>query len=198
LDVNVNSKVRFEHDDVVEKKHRFPAITFRGTKWDLSHLDAFAMRIDPGLGFEVDVVFLFSCHCFTHSIGWDGRDSADIPPDELYDDEGKTRVLCEERYSLSQRLLRQIMESCRQRTIRFGAEYPQNFFTLEDNAPNPAPGVYAVFFEVNRDRLRKRRLLIQVQSAYRLEVLKKRLRNAGKVRFDTLLKAAYEGRVLRG
>jgi hypothetical protein len=184
--------------DVQKKEHRFPAITFRGTKWDLAHLDAFALRVDPGLGFDVDVVFLFSCHCFTHSIAWDGRNSSDIPRDELYDDEGKTRVLCEERYLLSQRLLRQIIDSCRERTIRFGAEYPQNFFTLEDNAPNPAPGVYAVFFEVNRDKLRKRRVLVHVQSAYRLETLKKRLKKAGKVRFDTLLKATYEGRVLRG
>jgi hypothetical protein len=106
--------------------------------WDLRHLDAFALRVDPGIGFEVDVVVLFTCHCFTHSFKRDVRSPLEIP------------------------------------------------------------GVYAVFFEVMRDKQRKRRLLLYIQSAYRLESLTHRLAKAGKVRFATLLRAAYQGRRIHG
>ena len=49
-----------------------------------------------------------------------------------------------------------------------------------------------VVFEVQRDRRRKRRLLLYVQSAYRLEQLTNRLAKGGKVRFATLLRKTYQ------
>ncbi len=61
-----------------------------------------------------------------------------------------------------------------------------NYFTAEVTGTK-TPGVYAVFFEVLRDKRRKRRLLLYVQSAYRLERRTNRLAKGGKVRFATLL-----------
>jgi hypothetical protein len=188
----VNSEVKFEHDDLVEAKHRFPAITFRQVKWDLSHLDAFALRLDPELGFEIDVVILFSCHCFTHSIPRDGRSPNDIPDEEIFYEDRTPRVLSEDRYHLSRRLLRQIAQSLPDRQIRI-AEGMQQFVTFED--PNDGePHQYVVFFEVKKDQRRKKRMVVQVQSAYRLDKpLTKRQQNAGKVRFSKLLRAIYRG-----
>ena len=40
-------------------------------------------------------------------------------------------------------------------------------------------------------------LVLRVQSAYRIKELNQRLRTAKKVKFNTLLKAAYEGRPIR-
>src|SRR4051812_12479715 len=95
----------FAHADAVEVHHRFPRIIFRGETWDLRHLDAFAHRIDPGLGFEVDVVVLFTCHCFTHSIKRDVRAPLEIPAAEIYEDKVERRVLSKERYDLSRKFL---------------------------------------------------------------------------------------------
>ena len=190
----MSSEVEFTHDDVVEAKHRFPAVTFRGVKWDLSHLNAFALRIDPELGFEIDVVILFSCHCFTHSIRHDERNPNDIPEDEIFNDGGVPRVLSEERYNLSRRLIRSVVNSLPARQIRI-AEGRQQFFTFED--PNDgAPHQYVMYFEVKKDSRRKKRILLQVQSAYRFddfEPMTKRQHNAGKVRFVKLLRAIYRG-----
>lgn len=66
-----------------------------------------------------------------------------------------------------------------------------NYFTTEVTG-SESPGVYAVFFEVQRDKRRKRRLLLYVQSAYRLEQLNNRLAKGGKVRFATLLRKTYQ------
>jgi hypothetical protein len=193
----VSSEVKFTHSDVIEAKHRFPAITFRGEQWDLSHLDAFALRIDPELGFEIDIVILFSCHCFTHSIRHDDRKPNDIPDAEIYDDGSTPRVLSDERYRLSRRLIRSVINSLPERQIRIG-DGKQQFFTFED--PNDAvPHQYVVYFEVKRDQRRKKRVLLQVQSAYRfddIEPMTKRQQNAGKVRFAKLLRAIYLGDVI--
>jgi hypothetical protein len=191
----VSSEAEFQHDDVVEAKHRFPVITFRQVAWDLSHLDAFALRLDPELGFEIDVVILFSCHCFTHSIPSDGRSPNDIPDDEIFYEDRTPRVLSEDRYNLSRRLLRQIVQSLPDRQIRI-AEGIQQFFAFED--PNDgAPHQYVVYFEVKKDQRRKKRMLVQVQSAYRLDKpLTKRQQKAGKVRFPTLLRAIYRGDII--
>jgi hypothetical protein len=84
--------VLFEHDDVVEPRLRFPSISYRGHAWDLRHLHAFAIRIDPKLGFEIDVIVLFSCHCFTHQIKHDERSAVEIPECEIYKDGNERRV----------------------------------------------------------------------------------------------------------
>jgi hypothetical protein len=195
----LSSEVEFTHADVVAEKHRFPAVVFRGVKWDLSHLDAFALRIDPDLGFEIDVVILFSCHCFTHSIRHDERKANDIPDNEIFDDGGVPRVLSEERYNLSRRLLRAVVTSLPERQIRI-AEGRQQFFTIED--PNDgAPHTYVMFFTVKKDQRRNRRMLLQVQSAYRFddfEPMTNRQQNARKVRFVKLLRAIYRGDDIHG
>jgi hypothetical protein len=182
----------FEHTDVIESRHRFSEVIFRGERWDLRHLDAFALRMDPELGFEVDVVVLFTCHCFTHSIKKDDRAPLEIPHEEIYQDTVERRVLCKERYDLSRRFLPALTKELSRRTIRYAGDGRLNYFTAEATRAE-APGIYAVFFEVERDKRRKRRLLLRVQSAYKLERLSNRLAKAGKVRFTTLLRKTYEG-----
>jgi hypothetical protein len=188
-----NPTAAFEHADAIEPRHRFPKIVFRGETWDLWHLDAFALRMDPDLGFEVDVVVLFTCHCFTHSIKRDVRAPLEIPPEEVYEDNVERRVLSKERYDLSRRFLPGLVKDLAKRTIRYAGDGSLNYFTAEVTGLE-APGVYAVFFEVERDKRRKRRLLLYIQSAYRLERLTHRLAKAGKVRFATLLRKTYQGR----
>jgi hypothetical protein len=191
MDELANQTAAFPHADVVESRHRFPALSFRGETWNFEHLDAFALRIDPDLGFEVDVVVLFTCHCFTHSIKRDGRAPLEIPPDEIYDGEVERRVLSKERYDLSRKFLPALIKELPKRTIRYAGDSALNYFITELNGVE-APGVYAVFFEVLRDKRRKRRLLLYVQSAYRLEQLNHRLAKADKVRFFTLLRKTYQ------
>jgi hypothetical protein len=181
-----------DHADAIDRRHRFPKIVFRGEPWDLRHLDAFALRIDPDLGFEVDVVVLFTCHCFTHSIKRDSRAPLEVPPGEIYEDDVERRVLSKERYDLSRRFLPVLVKELPKRTIRHAGDGSLNYFTAEMTGTE-APGVYAVFFQVERDKRRKRRLLLYVQSAYRLERLTHRLAKAGKVRFATVLRKTYQG-----
>ncbi|WP_256097634.1 hypothetical protein [Burkholderia cenocepacia] len=55
-----------------------------------------------------------------------------------------------------------------------------------------------MFFEVSKDRIRKRRLILRVQSAYMLDGgLNRRQREARKVALRTLLRASLEGRKIR-
>jgi hypothetical protein len=190
--------VLFEHDDVVESRHRFPSINFRGHAWDLRHLDAFAIRIDPNLGFEIDVIVLFSCHCFTHQVKHDERARMEIPECEIYEDGNERRVLSKDRYELSRRFLPGLVKEFSQRHIRFGRQHPQNFFTAECADVNSTPGMYVVFFELARDKKRKQRVLLHIQSAYWLQKLPRRLESSRKVRFATLLKAAYNGTFIHG
>jgi hypothetical protein len=179
-----------EHAATVEPQHRFPEIVFRGETWNLRHLDAFALRIDPDLGFEVDVVVLFTCHCFTHSVKRDARAPLEIPPEEVYENGVERRVLSKERYDLSRRFLPCLVRDLARRTIRYAGEHSLNYFTAEVTG-SEAPGIYVVFFEVRRDKRRKRRLLLCVQSAYKLDRLTHRLAKADKVRFAILLRKAY-------
>jgi hypothetical protein len=186
------------HLEVVEAHHRFSGVACFDEPWDLSHLDAFALRIDPGLGFEVDVVVLFSCHCFTQSHKRDGRLPEQVPVEERFENGRESRVLCAARYGLSRRFLPKLIKDLPTRTVQFAGADPLNFVTLEmfDEAVGLARR-YAVFFEVTRDHKRRKRLLLHVQSAYELSELTKRQAKAGKVRFTTLLKATYEGRKLK-
>jgi hypothetical protein len=64
-------------------------------------------------------------------------------------------------------------------------------FELPSVATGEKPIRYAVFFEVKRDRKRKRRVLLRVQSAYILDEPSKRLLKADKMRFQVILKRAY-------
>lgn len=157
----------FEHADAIEPHHRFPEIQFRGADWDLSHLDAFAIRFDPDIGHDIDIVVLFSCHCFTHRLQHDGRPIDQIPDEEIYDDRGDGRVLCEDRYTLSRAHLREIISGLPSATIRFGEERGQNFFTAKCIDDAGVATVYTVFFEIAKDRKRPKRMLLHVQSAYR-------------------------------
>lgn len=181
------------HNDAITPQHRFPAITFRGVAWDLSHLEPFAFRADVGRDAPllVDVVVLFACHCFT-------KDDGGMPAaaSEYYRDSRETRVLCEERYLLSQRFLPQIVKELFARKIRVASSRP-NYVTLEV-VDGPSPGLYAVFFEVEKDRTRKKRMLLRVQSAYKMNALSSRQESAGKVNFTVLLRATYEGRKIKG
>ena len=131
MDELANQTPVFEHADAIEPRHRFPEITFRGETWDLRHLDAFALRIDPDLGFEVDVVMLFTCHCFTHSIKRDVRAPLEIPRDEIYEDDVELRVLSQERYDLSRRFLPGLVKDLAKRTIRYAGDNSLNYFTAE-------------------------------------------------------------------
>jgi hypothetical protein len=181
----------FEHQDAVEPRHRFPTINFRGEPWDLTHLDTFAIRIDPDLGFEIDVVVLFTCHCFSHSFESDDRAPLEIPDEEVFDNGLERRVLSKERYVLSRRFLPHLVKDLGKRLVRFAGT--TNYFTAEDLSQDPIPGKYAIFFEAERDKKRKKRLLLRIQSAYRVDSLSNRLAKAGKIKFATLLRKTYQG-----
>jgi len=149
-----------------ETAHRFRPIVYRGVEWDLSHLDSFAFKIDPDLGTVLTVVVLFSCHCFSHSFRWDARPRAEIPWHEIYDDGREQRVLDLDRYELSRRLLRNIVKHLPARRITVANRKQPNFVTIEKFNSDGTVSQYAVFFEVEKDQNRKRRLLLRIQSAY--------------------------------
>jgi hypothetical protein len=160
-------------------------------------LDPFALRmeIDPGL--VVDVIVFFACHCFTHEEKVDPR-RGNIPPSEYFRDDREIRVLSPDRYELSRLFLPQLVQQLEWRQIRVEGAPHHNFFTVEGATLGCLPVHYLVFFEVKRDRRRKKRLLLRVQSAYPVDVLTQRLGAAGKVKFKTLLRAAYFGNKIRG
>ena len=112
---------------------------------------------------------LFSCHCFTRSFKWDPRTRDSIPDDEIYDDGRETRVLCADRYHASRRLLRDVIVGLATRRIVVADERQPNFVTVETASSDGVQRMYAVFFEVSRDRARKRRLILRVQSAHMLD-----------------------------
>jgi len=109
----------------------------------------------------------------------------------MYENDVEKRVLSKERYDLSRRFLPELVKDLPKRTIRYAGDNRLNYFTAEVTGSDPT-GVYAVFFEVQRDKRRKRRLLLYIQSAYRLDRLTNRLAKGGKVRFATLLRKTYQ------
>ncbi|CAE6901205.1 hypothetical protein [Paraburkholderia domus] len=178
--------------------HFFQPVVHHGTPWDLSHLDSFAFKCDLGLSSVVTVLVMFSCHCFSHSFARDGRARIEIPNVEIYDDGREQRVLDLGRYELSKHLLRDLVMTLGERPIIVADEQQPNFMTLQKTNADGTTSLYAVFFEVEKDRARKQRLILRVQSAYLLEkALTKRQRQAKKVAFKTLLRATYEGRKIR-
>ncbi len=186
-------------DSPPEPGHRFSGVSYRGTKWNLNHLDAFTFKIDLGIRGDVTVLVLFSCHCFSRSFRWDARATHLIPADEIYDDGKERRVLDPQRYELSRRHLREIVVQLPFRRITIANEKQPNFVTLEQLNEDGTRSLYAVFFEAERDRSRKRRIVLRIQSAYVLDNgLTRRQEKAGKVGFATLLRATYLGKRIRG
>ncbi|MGC3962667.1 MAG: hypothetical protein QM803_04890 [Rhodocyclaceae bacterium] len=177
---------------------RFVPVTFKGDAWDFSHLKTFAFKVElEGIG-VTDVVVLFSCHCFTHSFKWDDRPRAAIPADEIYDDGAEQRVLDPVRYAWSQNLLRTMVHELPQRKIIVANDEQRNFMTWQRQSAAGVEETYAVFFDVEKDKHRGRRLLLRIQSAYVLDNgLSRRQREAKKVGWHTLLKAAHEGRKIK-
>jgi len=175
----------------------FGTVSFRGVLWDLSHLSPFAFRAQIEKHCDVSVLVLFSCHCFTKSFQWDARPAASIPAQEVYTDGRERRVLCPERYALSRKFLRKIMLNLASRRITLADDRRPNFVTHEHVDAQGHKTLYAVFFEVERDRRRKR-LISRVQSAYVLEGgLTRRQREAKKIALSTLLRNIHKGSPIR-
>lgn len=194
-----NDDVQLLTQHVIDhENHRFQSVTFRGNHWDLSHLSPFAFKVAIENNRHVIVVILFSCHCFTHAVKNDAREAASIPQEELYQNPQETRVLNEERYILSTTQLPKIMARLHERHITVADEGKRgNFVTIEHINQSGEKCYYGVFFEVSKDKKRGGRIILRVQSAYLLNGLTKRQKAAKKVRFETLIKAEYEGRKIR-
>lgn len=182
----------FEHADLVTVRHRFENVIFRGQPWNLAHLDPIVLQHSLPDGQLVSIVVLFSCHCFSKSAAADGTS----PANELYTDGYETRHLCEIRFSLS-RTLPALIAELPTRTIKLAHPGSGNFFTLGAVDDNGGVLTYAVFFDVERDSKRKRRMILRVQSAYPLETMSSALKKAGKVRFAVLVRRIYEGGTFR-
>src|SRR5690349_10154776 len=141
-------------DEPPEHTHRFGDISFGGVRWDLSHLDSFAFKIDLGLGTDITVLVLFSCHCFTHSLRWDKRAQGLIPEREIYNDGKEQRVLDVQRYELSRRFLREVVMTMPSRRIVLADDRQPNFVTTESINTDGTTSLYAIFFEVRKDKSR--------------------------------------------
>lgn len=182
------------HANAVPAEHRFTPTTYRGQVWDLSHLDAFAVKVELSdqLG-AVDVVVLFGWHCFTRGLE-PGQTFQGVSLGDIYWLDGQRRILCPERYGLSKQL-RAIVRELPSRQIRMAER--QNYFLVEDAATDGGGTVeYAIFFELSRDG-KRRRLFLRIQTAYTGLRLTSRLRDAKKVRFNTLVKSVFERKPLR-
>lgn len=184
-----------EHQDVMEKHHRYQQIRFKNEIWDLSHLNPFVIHFDPEIGFDLTIVVLFSCHCFSRSLNdRDVNIALDIN-NLLYDDGREVRVLDQTRYRLSRQFFPRIMHELAGRKIQVLAT--SNFLTFESLDTLSTDEKYVIFFDVKKDSRKKKRLLLRVQSAYALQKLNSRQVKAKKVRFSTLIKSAYECRPIR-
>ena len=183
-----------QHDDVASK-HRFPNVIYQDETWDLSHLDPYAFRAALTPELTVDVVVFFSCHCFTH--GADKDERAEIPDEEIYLEGHVRRVLNPERWRLSRELLPGLEGHLTSQQIRVLGGAMDNYavFTVTDTEGRTVN--YGVFFTVTKDKARRKRLLLRVQSAYLMKKLTPKLQKAGKVNLDVLLRATYEGRKIR-
>lgn len=184
-----------EHADAIEARHRFKPLQFNGATWDLSHLEPFAFRAQLDANLAIDVVVLFSCHCFTHGRDKDSR--RDIPTAELYADGNKTRVLDPRRYELSKAFLPRLVAELSSRLIRVIGGNKPNYLTIESIDQDGIGVSYTLFFEVLKDQRRKKRILLRVQSAYVLETMSEAQKKARKVNLNVLLRAVYAGRTIR-
>lgn len=108
-------------------------------------------------------------------------------------------MLDPQRYELSRRYLREIVAQLPSQRITVASERQPNFVTLENLNDDGTTTLYAVFFEAERDRFRKRRIVLRIQSAYVLDNgLTKRQEKGGKIGFATLLRATYLGKKIHG
>lgn len=182
-----------DHQDVVADHHRFETVNVADEVWEFDHLEAFALRvaleIAPGKPIDIDVVVLFSNHCFTRGLA--SGEVAEVS--RIVMDGNETRVLDKDRYDLSRKYLPRLILELPTRHILVADPTRPNFVTFE--LPRIEPGAdpvrYAVFFEVKKDSVRRRRMLLRVQSAYILDKPSKRLLKADKMRFQVVLKRAY-------
>lgn len=182
-----------DHQDVVADHHRFATVNVADEVWEFDHLEAFALRvaleIAPGKPIDIDVVVLFSNHCFTRSMAT--GEVSEIS--RIVMDGSEIRVLDKERYDLSRKYLPRLILELPTRHIFVADPTRPNFVTFElpTIKPGSDPVRYAVFFEVKKDSVRRRRMLLRVQSAYILDKPSKRLLKADKMRFQVVLKRAY-------
>jgi hypothetical protein len=182
-----------------EHAHRFGEVSFHGIRWDLSHLDSFNFKVDLELGAHITVPVLLSCRCFSHSFRWDKRLRGLIPAHEIYDDGREQRVLDPQQYELSRRFLKDVVVSLPSRRIVLADERQPNFVTVESLNADGTTSLYAIFFEAQKDKSRKRRMILRIQSAYPLnDGLTKRQTSARRIAFTTLLRATYLGKKIRG
>lgn len=183
-----------QHEDIAPSG-RFRPVALRGVQWDLRHLEPFAFREELAAGLTVDVVVFFSCHCFTHDYRDDTRQS--IPSEEVYLDGNDRRVLDMERWRLSQTYLPKFVQWIQSNHIRVLNNVQGNFATFQvvDRQGNTV--TYAVFFTVKKDSVRRKRIILRVQSAYVLDQMTRRQKESGKVNLKVLLRAVYEGRKIK-
>jgi hypothetical protein len=181
-----------DHQDVVAQHHRFESRRVDGQVWDFAHLEAFALKVSmtlpPSVNVMIDVVVLFSNHCFTRA----KHPQETLAQDWLFEDDRETRVLDQERYDLSKQHLLRIVKQLPTRRIFVADPNRPNYVTIEmPHSAGQQPQHYAVFFEVERDKRRQKRVLLRIQSAYLLEQKSKRLEQAEKINFSVLLRRAY-------
>lgn len=107
----------------------------------------------------------------------------------------KERMLDEVRYKLSKHYLPKLIEELSKRHIKISDPLRPNFVTFEpptELLPEETRP-YSIFFEVVKDQKRKRRLFLNVQSAYLLDHMTKQLKDAKKINFPVILRRAYKG-----
>ncbi len=138
--------------------------------WDLTHLDPFGFQFELESRFIVSVIVFFSCHCFMHDFSRTERLKSSIPKNEIYDYGREQRMLCRTLYDMSKRFLRDLILTLPMRRIILADDRQTNFVIFEMTDESGAPSTYTVFFEVVKSRARKYCLILQVQSAYILEM----------------------------
>lgn len=181
------------HADAVEAHHRFGVVVYDDEEWDLTHLRPYAFRQTikvQGKDFEVYVLVFFSCHCFTRSQGAGEY----VERQYLYYDEREKRVLCPDRYELSRQLLPKMVHELRTREIKTTGHPTGNYMTIELTDRMGISQPYVVFFEVEKDKKRKKRVILRVQSAHIRAEFTKRMKEGRKVNFPILIGAAYQGK----
>lgn len=114
--------------------HRFAPVTYQGVTWDLSHLDPFSFSHEVVLDKTtnarrvIELVFIFSCHCFTHDAARDPRNP--VPSEEMFVTPDEVRVLNKERYDLSRTVLLGLIKTLPSRKI-IVAVPGDNYVTFE-------------------------------------------------------------------
>lgn len=181
------------HEDAVPNHHRFPSKRVDDRLWCFKHLDPFALQVSVDLGVQLPttltVIVLFSNHCFTRSV----KPGEAVPEGLAWEDARERRVMDFQRYEMSKRFLPKVIYELPNRSILFADTSRPNFviFEIPTNEQANSAQRYAVFFEVEKDKNRKHRLLLRVQSAYVLEQVSQRQLKADKIKLKTLLRRAY-------